>query len=266
MYKLIALDIDDTLLGSDRKLHEIDRAAIARGKAAGIKFTIATGRSYRGSREIMAQAGLSEMPVINYGGAQTSLYPSGEIIHVDGLDLDIVRELIRFADELGAYIQIYDGDDYFFRSVSEENEYYKARIGYAGKTADILTHEFKSVSKCLLIASPERARELAALLREHFAGRLTVSGSNPRYVEINALGVDKGKALRFLTGYLGLTREEVIAVGDNTIDLAMIRYAGMGVAVGNAADIVKQEADYIAPTNDEHAVAHVIEKFIFGEG
>jgi Cof subfamily protein (haloacid dehalogenase superfamily) len=99
-------------------------------------------------------------------------------------------------------------------------------------------------------------------LQEQFAGKLSVMRSKPFFLEFTEEGVTKGTSLNHLIGQLGITREEVIAIGDSYNDLAMIEFAGLGVAMGNAPDDIKEKADYVTDTNMNDGVAKVVEKFV----
>lgn len=261
MYKLISLDIDDTLLDSKKQLSKANHDAIFKAREAGVTITIATGRTYRASRKYMEMLEV-DGSVINYGGSQVTRFPSDEVLYIEEVPLPLVREVIDFAGEVGEFIQCYEGDDFYFNKPTKYSDDYGKVMGYSGITTDLNTHPFKRVPKLLIIADPQRIQELLPVARERFAGRLNVTMSKPFFMEFNSPLASKGHALKALAESLGISREEVIAMGDSLIDNEMIQYAGLGVCVANGQDETKAVADYISPSCDEDAVAHVINKFV----
>ena len=118
------------------------------------------------------------------------------------------------------------------------------------------------VNKCLMTGEPEHMAELEKELKEKYAGKLNIFRSEPFFLEIMPKGIDKAKVLRNFLPYLGITREEVICCGDGYNDKTMIEFAGLGVAMANARDEVKEVADYITASNDEDGIVKVVKKFI----
>jgi Cof subfamily protein (haloacid dehalogenase superfamily) len=121
------------------------------------------------------------------------------------------------------------------------------------------------VAKCLIVGEPTRLAVLEKEMYEHLKDRMGVFRSEPYFLELVPKGIDKAQSLSVLLGEIGMRREEMICVGDGFNDLSMIRYAGLGVAMANAQDVVKENADYITLSNEEDGVAAVVEKFILNE-
>ena len=118
------------------------------------------------------------------------------------------------------------------------------------------------VNKLLLSGAPDKMKEVEKTLKERFGDKLNVFRSDPFYVEILPKFVDKSVAVDKLMKFLEINREKVICVGDSFNDLPMLRYAGKGVAMGNAQKEVKETADYVTATNDEDGIVEIIEKFM----
>ena len=176
---------------------------------------------------------------------------------------DLVRECLKLADELKIHAQIYQGDTI----VCEVNDMFTQR--YIQKLnlpvrvePEIRSMEWKNVPKVLWLSDKETADRLIPQMQKHFEGRLKVSGSSPGFIEFNRLGVDKGTGLAWLAKRLGIAREDVVAIGDNTLDLEMLKWAGTGVAVGDAKEEIKAVADLIAPNCADCAVAWTIDKML----
>ena len=116
--------------------------------------------------------------------------------------------------------------------------------------------------KCLIVGNEDKLVNLEEELSEYYKGKMSIYRSEPFFLEILPLGIDKAKRLEFLLKYLGLNKEELMVCGDGYNDLSMIEYAGLGVAMSNAQTIVKEAADYITLSNEEDGVAAAVEKFI----
>ena len=119
------------------------------------------------------------------------------------------------------------------------------------------------VAKCLIVGDSSRLVLLEQEMKAKLQETNEIYRSEPYFLEVLPKGIDKAQTLAVLLDKLGLTKEEVIACGDGFNDLSMVKFAGLGVAMANAQDIVKENADYITLSNDEDGIAHVIEKFIF---
>lgn len=266
MIKLIGLDIDGTLLRSDKSLSQRNKDALHRAMKAGVTVTIATGRAYMATTKVMEMAEIPAGPAIVFGGAQVVSYPAGEILYEDPIPEPLAREMIAYAQNKGVYIQCYDSTGYYMEHYSALSDLYAGRCGIMGRETHLLTHPFGPIPKLLCIV--ERAEDLPGFMeeaQEHFKGRLAFTRSWSDFAEAYRPGVNKGTALRALAEQMGLKKEEVLSIGDDMIDLPMIQEAGIGCAVANALDKVKQAADYVSPyTNDEDAVARMIDKFVFG--
>ena len=119
------------------------------------------------------------------------------------------------------------------------------------------------VPKCLIVGNPEPLAALEKKMKKDLEGKMNVFRSEPFFLELVPNGIDKARSLSVLLEELGMTREEMIAVGDGFNDLSMIQYAGLGVAMANAQEVVRQAADYITLSNEEDGVAAVVDKFFF---
>ncbi len=261
-YKLLALDVDGTLFNSRREVTEPVRAAIAAAQAKGVMVTISTGRGFQSAKGVIDLIGAGPY-VINYGGAQITDVKSGKVVSATSVPMALLKEAVELARSFSMHIHVYDLDGVFY--YDNDNiwaEIYAERSMLSGKAVgDLLRYEW-STPKALCVGDPEDMKLALPIFAKHFEGRLRVSTSDPRYLEINELSTNKAAALQKLEKLLNIRREEIIAVGDDLIDLEMIEYAGLGVCMANGAAAVKAVAGYIAPSNDEDGVAHVIEKFI----
>ena len=259
-YKLIALDIDGTLLDSEKKIRPRVREAIQQAVKRGKIVMLSTGRMYRAMKKINDDLGL-EAPCITYGGAQ--IVDKGSIVYQCPVPPELTREFLDWAHEKQMHAQVYLYDDFVYE---QENEYaagYGEFFGFPGIEFPNLRRMHTILTpKILCIGEIDEVTQWIPMAKERFGEVLRITRSRPMYMEINNPNASKGMALENYIQGMGIRREECIAVGDASIDVPMMEYAGMGVAMGNSDDKTKATADYICPSNDEDGVAHVIEKFM----
>ncbi|MBQ9833065.1 MAG: HAD family phosphatase [Clostridia bacterium] len=262
MYKILALDIDDTLLNSKRELSEANKQAIIKAREAGICVTLATGRSFTGAKRVSDELGLTGL-MINYGGAVITDIEKQEAISFSEVDSDRIIELLELAREIGIHAHIYQDDTV----ISEvRNEWVK---GYTGILSlplkvdpDLRKKKWERIPKVLFITYPDHAEKLIPRLKKRYEGILKVSGSTAGFIEFNNVGFDKGTALKKIADSMGVKQSEVVAAGDNTLDAEMIEWAGLGVAVDNAKDAIKQIADIVVPSCDDDGIAYLINNYL----
>jgi Cof subfamily protein (haloacid dehalogenase superfamily) len=265
---LIALDLDDTLLRADLTVSEGNKAALAEARAAGIRVVLASGRNIHSMRHYAGLLGL-EGPgdyLICSNGAEIIESASGRILDQRRLEPDFCFEAARAIEARGYPWQVYEEG---LIHVSRPNPWALADSRLTGQAAILLEDEAAlfapGLIKFVIPGEPEAIEVLRADLAALFAGRATIVTSKPYFLEILALGSDKGEALKRLTDLLGLSLERVMAIGDAMNDLGMIREAGLGCAPANALDAVKAVASQVSPlTNEEDAVADLVRRLALG--
>lgn len=238
--KLIALDMDGTLLNEEGKVTEGNRSAIKEAEQKGVKVLISTGRSHATCSEIAKSLKLSSY-LITVNGSE--IYdPKGQLV-----ERNIVgSELIQWMWDLTQ--QHKTG----FWATSTE------KVWRDEMPEDILAHEWLKFG--FNIEDDSIREEIKALLKEK--GSLEISNSHPTNIEANAIGINKAKAIEKVCGFLGIGMDNVMAVGDSLNDIAMIKESGLGVAMGNAQDIVKETADWVTESNKNDGVARAIRKWV----
>ncbi|MDO4568393.1 MAG: Cof-type HAD-IIB family hydrolase [Clostridia bacterium] len=261
-YELLALDIDDTLFGADKRISARNLSAVRAAAAAGVRVTLATGRGYLASKPVVDELGITGA-MANYGGALISVAETGEEALCLDMAWDDAKAIMDYAHEHDIYCHLYQGDTVVY----EDKPQYAAR--YCATLHVPLRHEpelrnmrWERIPKVLYITEPARIPELMPELVARFGASVQVSMSGNSFIEFNRKDVHKASALRWIADSLGIPRERVAAMGDNTLDLEMIEWAGLGVAVDNACAQVKAAADVIAPNCESDAVAWVIERHI----
>jgi Cof subfamily protein (haloacid dehalogenase superfamily) len=261
-YRLIAVDLDDTLLTDDLKVTETTRHAMAEAVARGVHLTIATGRMYASAKQIAEQVGLN-VPIITYQGSIIKNLQDGRVLYERSVPSDAAALLCDYCAERGLHLQTYVEDKLFARSENEKLIAYakQSNIPYT-IVPDFRSFADKRQTKLIIIDEPAYLDEIAPALRELLGPDVHVTKSKPNYLEFTHREGTKGHALRYLANHFGVPMEETIAVGDAMNDREMIEAAGLGVAMENAVPALKALAGYVTRSNNDDGVRHVLEKFV----
>lgn len=260
MIRLIALDIDDTLVVSGHPVSLRNAEAIRKAREKGVKIVIATGRGFAGSEPIRSQLNLDE-PVINYGGALVSDGLTGKPLYTHYLTENEVRACFAAADRFGIHIQIYNGDEVLFREWNAFTEAYTnvMHLPYRIDPDLLKSDSLLTTPKVLMYTKPETVPEMIGKMRELLPDSLHILTSKPGFLEIGNRSVNKATALKWIAENLGIARDEVAAIGDNTLDLTMIQWAGVGCCVENGGPEIKAASDRLLPSCEDDGVAYYIE-------
>ncbi|MCD8379797.1 MAG: Cof-type HAD-IIB family hydrolase [Lachnospiraceae bacterium] len=268
MYKIIACDLDETLLKLDRTIDQRDIEAIVMARKKGVKFVPATGRGYNSVQETLQELGLWQQEgeyVISYNGGAITENKGNRLLHFEGLPFDLAQELYCRGRQYDVCIHVYTRDMvYVYNLFQGEIDYLANRMEI--QVIDTDNIEFlrgQDIAK-VLYTNTDRAylNQIEKELQD-ITGEIDVSYSSNRYIEFNHRGVNKGQGLISLAKLLNVDLSETIAIGDNYNDLPMIRAAGLGVGVANTVESMKAECDYITKAScNESAVAEVIRRFV----
>lgn len=264
--RLIALDLDDTVVTRDLTIPAAVRQAIAEALRRGVVVVLATGRMFRSARPFAEALGI-DAPLITYNGALVRDL-AGKVYAEQPLPKEYVGELAEFARAEGVTLNLYVDDTLCVEQMNDDVAYYLSIARVEPRIVGDLVAVARSlapgerVHKALFVADPDRAPRLLAVLQQRYAGRLEVVPSQARFIELTDLGVSKGRALAALCRSLGIPREQVLAVGDNFNDVTMLQFAGIGIAMGSAPEAVKQIADAVVGTSEEGGVAEAIERYV----
>lgn len=266
-YKLVAIDMDGTLLNSKNEVSERTKKAIEKAKVQGTHIVIATGRILKSALHYSEFLGL-ENPIVACNGA-IIVDESKNIIYEQSIKRDKVRDIINVAKSEGVYFHFYDKSS-FYSNIRVEKILKLYNEG--SKTMDIDVNIFKDVEEIMeikdlnvykfIFIDDNRDKLERLRMKIDDLGNINTSSSWINNIEVMGPNVSKGAALKELCGILNLKPEEVIAIGDNENDLSMLKFAGLGVAMGNGNESIKKYSDYTTDSNDEDGVAKVIEKFI----
>lgn len=271
-YDVLILDVDGTLVNSQKEITEVTRNAIIDAEERGKKVAIATGRAISGVRHIVREIALAEHGgyVIANNGTTVINCKTGEGIYNHTIAKEFTPKVFDAAKEFGVGICVYHDQAKEIISGNGINVYIendaKACNVTLRETNNFVREVNFAVNKYLLVGEPERMLEVEKQMKERFGSQLNIFRSDPYYVEVLPKFVDKGTAVEKLMKHLDVRKEKVICIGDSYNDLPMLRKAGLGVAMGNAQEEVKEAADLVTAGNDEDGVAEVIRKYMTPEG
>lgn len=269
MYKIIALDMDGTLLNDDKVITDKTKNALTKIKEQGVKVVLSSGRPLEGLTYYLNELGLMEddQYVLSYNGCLVQETKSKKIIHeavLSGKDLHYFYDL---SCNLGVNIHAFSPKRGLITPKISKYTKLEAEIN----KIDINICDFSEVLedeeivKIMFIDEPDILDKAIAKVPKELYDKYVMVKSAPHFFEIIKKGSGKGAGLKALAGYLKVRREEVIACGDAGNDLDMVKYAGLGVAMKNAMDEVKEAADYITSDNNNDGIAKVIDKFILNK-
>lgn len=267
LYKLLAIDMDGTLLNERHEVSPAVLAALDAVRERGIRLVLCSGRPIAGMRPYLAELGLMgpDDYAIGYNGAYVERTAAAEVLFEYTLSLGDVRDLYELSLRLGSPMHIF-ADHALYTPNKDINEFTINEAFLNGlplyyRTMDELDSGM-SYQKVLFIDDPESLAVTRAALPRELYDRFTIVQSAPHFLEFIPSVTSKGHAVKRLAEALGVKREEVMTFGDNENDLSMLEYAGCGVAMGNAVDAVKSVADFETRSNTEDGVAYAIQQLI----
>ncbi|MBQ9726873.1 MAG: Cof-type HAD-IIB family hydrolase [Kiritimatiellae bacterium] len=270
--RLAALDLDGTLLDSEKRLSARNRAALAAAAARGVEIVPSTGRFFDGMPDAVRA-----LPFVRYAitvnGAQVWDRAAGRSLVRAEIPLATAVAVMETLDAFDCIYDCYqDGWGWMTAAMRDRAADYAPDAHYLAMIRDLrspvpelkahLAAKGADVQKVMCFA---RDASLRPAIRAALAARfpeLALTASTPNNVEINHALANKGEALRRLCGALGFGPENAMAFGDGLTDLPMVRAAGLGVAMANAAPEVRAAAGFVAPSNDEDGVAAALERFV----
>jgi Cof subfamily protein (haloacid dehalogenase superfamily) len=262
--KLVAIDLDDTLLDSGLKISDSCLQVIRQVQQKGILVTLATGRMYPSALTYARQLKV-DVPLITYQGALVKNSLSEEILYYRPLSPQPATEIIDFFRQTGVHYHSYLEDQICMEALTREGRYYAKIAGIEPVLVDDLM-DIGSSGKAMKIMAVTEDKELLGdmerELKDKYGDSLNITPSKPIFLEIMAREANKADALRVVAAHYQIEQNEVMAIGDSYNDIEMIEWAGVGVAMGNAREDVKKAADFVTRSNDKEGVAEALRKFV----
>lgn len=263
-YKMIAVDIDGTLLNSKSELTEPTREAISKAMDKGIVVIVSTGRPTYGMDRMLKSIGISEnIPMIVYNGAKVVMSETGHVIYEQKLAAERIAELEGMSKEYGVDMIMWVDDKLYMNALNDDTTAYQGIMNAPYEIVDSFAEAASAGAiKAIWIENNiERINKIQSEMQKHFKDEVNCLTSRPYLLEFFDKDASKAIGMQKIGECYGIDQSEMIAVGDADNDISMIEYAGLGVVMGNAKDNVKAYADFIAPTNDEDGLAFVISKY-----
>ncbi|GIP29440.1 hydrolase [Paenibacillus sp. J23TS9] len=262
MYKLIAIDIDDTLINDDKEVTPATQQALEQAVAKDVVVTLATGRAYASAQKIARQTGLN-VPIITYQGALIKNLMDEKVLYERYVPKDAAHKLFEYCIEHNLHLQVYIDDKLYAR---EENQKLKD-YSELNRTPYFIEPDFEKLiaqktPKMLIIDDPAYLDEIAPVLRELLGSEVHITKSKPHFLEFMHFEGTKGHALTFLANHFNVDMAQTMALGDSWNDHEMLEAAGLGVAMGNAIQALKDIADFVTLSNNEDGVKAAIDRFV----
>ena len=286
MYKLIAIDIDGTLLNSKSELTEKTKRVLREASEKGIYIVLTSGRLTNTVKMFCDEIGADKYLIAENGATIINLQ-TNELEYSRYINKDIVNKVLNVCEENNIYYMVYTNKELIVKNIKHMTMFFykqnynpNARINTIVAGRDYIDSVTDNFTK-LMICDEDRAiyNNIINKLNEipeidvspvpHISTKkLEIDGKKTMieysYADIAAKGTNKWNAIKELIKKLGISDDEVIAIGDNINDVKMIENAGLGVAMGNGSPHVKALADVVAPSNNEDGVAYIVEKYVLG--
>lgn len=286
MYKLVAIDLDGTMLNQYGIITEKTKKAISKAQEKGVEVMIASGRAITSVKRFSKEIN-SNKYFISGNGAITYDIKNNKILYENILSKTKALKIIKICEENSIYYNVYTENGIIAKNLSYNTLYYykdnltkpdenRTHIIIVENVYDYFEQREEKILKIMIcdehktvfnsiVRKLKELSEIEVLEVSHMSRKIIKQGTDEIaleyfYTEVSAKDVDKWNALEEIIGLMNISKEEVVTIGDNANDLKMITNAGLGVAMGESAPYVKQSADIIAPTNDEDGVAIILNK------
>lgn len=286
MYKLVAIDLDGTMLNQYGIITEKTKKAISKTQEKGVEVMIASGRAITSVKRFSKEIN-SNKYFISGNGAITYDIKNNKILYENILSKTKALKIIKICEENSIYYNVYTENGIIAKNLSYNTLYYykdnltkpdenRTHINIVENVYDYFEQREEKILKIMIcdehktvfnsiVRKLKELSEIEVLEVSHMSRKIIKQGTDEIaleyfYTEVSAKDVDKWNALEEIIGLMNIPKEEVVTIGDNANDLKMITNAGLGVAMGESAPYVKQSADIIAPTNDEDGVAIILNK------
>lgn len=265
-WKLIAMDLDGTLNNDEKRITDKTRQALMDAQKRGIRLALASARPSPGlykERDVLHLQDYGGI-LMSYNGGRIVDAATGKILFETAMDMDKTKEILRKLESLPVTPILDDGKQFY---VTDKDGY---KVDYECRNNGMVCIEVENLAdflcfapiKILMSVEPEILPQVQKKIAEFLPETLQVVQTAAFYLEVIPKSIHKGQGIRDICKTLGISPEEVIAFGDAENDIPMLRTAGMGVAMGNAAAAVKAAADYVTLTNNEDGIAAALQRLL----
>lgn len=249
-FRLAAIDLDDTLLGPDKQISAANAAAVRTLQEYGVRVILASGRRHENMLRFHQQLGLKG-PIVSSGGALVKDAETGEILHQHPVPADLAAQLVVEGTAKGMTLIYYRSDGVYVCERTVWTDLYQRRAGEELIIYGDLTRlAGDTPQKIIWCDKPERVASLLPEMKSYYSGRLEVIITDPEFLEFTAVGVDKALGLAAVAKRYGIEPAQVLSFGDGNNDVAMLKWAGLGVAMSNARPSAKAVAALVSPPGD----------------
>ena len=263
---MLVLDMDDTLLTDDHKISDENKEMLFKAQQLGVYVVLASGRPTLAmtafAKELKLDVNNSFM--LSFNGAVITDLKEDKVLFEQSLTQQQIHELYDYSLKSKTHIITYIDGQILSETDSEYIEVEKHITGLQhNKVTNFKDAVTSSAVKCILLEEPTYLKSVETDLKVAMP-HLSVSMSKPFFLEVAPNGIDKAASVKFLAKKLNILQSEIIAVGNAGNDLSMIEYAGLGVWVDNVDPELRDRADVIVASNNNHGVAEVVRRFILG--
>lgn len=277
MKKIILTDIDGTLLNSEKKLTPKTKEALIKAQKLGHRLVLCSGRPTSGLYDLVDELDMKKYNslLISFNGARVTECRTNKVLYNRTISINDSKDVLNHLKKFNVKPMIVK-DNYMY-----VNNVFDNMITADGKTFNVIEYESRAgkfllcekedlssfvdypLNKILIAGEPEYLQDNYKAIMEPFKDTLSCMFTASFFFEFTAKGIDKGNAIREVILPLGYKKEDIISFGDGENDISMIEQSGLGIAMGNAIDKLKEKAANITLSNDEDGIAFALEKYLF---
>ncbi len=262
--RMVALDLDGTLLNSNHVVTDRNCAALQKLSNEGVIVVLVSGRMHQSILPISSQIGL-KTPIISYNGGMVKHAETGEVFHHTPIAATTAMDLVNYCDQKDLHLNFCLNDQLYIGMENTWSQLYESRTGvHATAVGDLRRLNGGEPTKMQVLDTPEKVEHLLLDFQRDFGHRLYITRTQIEYIEFMNPQVSKGPALKALAAQAGITMDHVVTFGDGDNDKSMMAAAGFSIAMENSVEELKECADYITESNDNDGVAYAVERLLLG--
>ncbi len=265
-YKILALDLDGTLTNDDKKITPFTKECLFKAMAAGVSLVLASGRPNLGISSLATELNMYEKGgyILAFNGGRIIDCKTNKIINETHFDKKYAKDIINCRNLFdGVEVLTYTDKEIITSDITpyvfEESRCLSCEVKVVEDLYESLP---ESIVKFLIVGEHKKLEPVKEYLEKNYGGEFSAYFSQPFFLEVTPLGIDKANSLKWLLKHLNINKEEFMACGDGYNDVPMLKEAGLPVAMENAYDAVKPFAKFITKSNNDDGVGYAVEKFI----